>query len=87
MTPTMGEKLGIVRLSRELVCKALFPEGTKLIDISAQLYFDSGDIAFKVSHPELRQLQEAEKIPIVQPQYRYEFDERGEKEIFERWKE
>lgn len=66
-----AKHVGIVRLSRELLCSLLnFPAGTEIVGVSGDYYFAEDLIALKVTHPDLPEVHECEVITEARPQYR-----------------
>lgn len=66
---TMNNKARI-RISGELIIAALcMPEGTILDHIERERMYLSDDYIFYVSHPDLNEVPEGGKIPIISPIY------------------
>lgn len=62
--------IAIVRVNRDLLAAALrFPEGTKILDVSAHMFFDSDDIALKVEHEDLAPVKPGRVIPNAHPMF------------------
>lgn len=79
----MGQR--IVRVDRDILRSALgLPPGTRIVDVSAQLYFSSDEVALKVECPDLPPVMEGNRIPEVVPFYRQGAGGRPE---FIRWSE
>lgn len=65
------KRQAILRVSRELLAEILLlPKGSKILDFSPHLFFESGDLAIKISHPNFPECKPGDSIPQVCPTYR-----------------
>jgi len=67
-------KIADIRISGEALLKALhFPQGTKMIELVSELdYNESINIKLRVHHPELKNVEAGEKVPLLVPIIREE---------------
>jgi hypothetical protein len=83
--PETRTHLGIIRLDRDLLRAALhLPEGTTIVDVSTQPYFQTGEITIKVAHPDLPGCLPCQYIPEVKPRLGVHYHEVREV-VFEGW--
>lgn len=58
----------IVRIRRDLLLAALgLPEGTRLVDISRDMFFFNDELALKIEHPDFKPVPAYQAIPEVTP--------------------
>ena len=71
-------KRAMVRVTKELLIDALkLPEDTEIISVHLNYEIYPSVIEIVVEHPELKQIDEGERIPIVNPRLEkiiYKFD-------------
>lgn len=61
----------IVKIDRTLLADVLcLPAGTRIIDVSGQMYFDTDNIAFKIEHDDFDPVEPGQAIPEICPQFR-----------------
>lgn len=61
--------VGRIRLSQELILEWLDYVGGKIGNVRLDFETLSGDVELTIEHPDMPEVKEAEKIPIVTPLY------------------